>query len=113
MKTIKYKNIILFIITTILIIFGLYFIILKPISNPKIKTTNNITKSATYEVYLKDNPYYDSNPLNSNIYASNSIDYINIYFNYNNSLQTNYSYNITAKIKGNINNNLVWKKLLS
>ena len=105
----KKQTIILFIITSILMLLGLYFIILKPIDNTKAKITNKITRSATYEVYLKDNPYYDNNPVKNNIYASNSIDYINIYFNYNNP-NNNYTYNITAKIKGNINNNLIWTK---
>ena len=78
------KNIILFIITTIITLLGLFFIIFKPISNLKNNIpSQEITRLLTYEVYLKDNPYYDSNPLKNNIYASNSIDYLNINFNYN------------------------------
>ncbi len=115
MKKLNYANIFLFIITTLISLLGVAFLIFKPLENKKTPThISPITKNATYEVYLKDNPYYNQNPLNTNAYVANSIDYLNIYFDYNYG-ETNahsYSYNITAEIIGYVDNinEPIWNK---
>ena len=114
MKSVTYSLISIFLIL-ILFLSGLYLLIFK---NPKAIITTKITKKTSYQVYLLPNSFYDENPLISKLYASNSIEYINLTFNYKllskKQLPPNYKSKITTEIIANLKSDntkdIIWSK---
>ncbi len=109
---------ILIILSIIILLIGILF--LEAIYFSKNIQKNNIYKfknKTYYEVTLKPNIYFLNNKIKANnYYIANSIETIDIYFNYYLQNKTeeniNYSYDITATLKSYADNGtkLIWTK---
>lgn len=104
----------LIILSIIIIIIGIFLGIIYINKRKHIYQINNET---SYEVTLKPNTYFSNNIIKSdNYYIANSIESIDIYFNYylKNKVKENinYSYTITATLKSYAENGtkLIWTK---
>ena len=104
----KMKKIIITIFLTLFFLFISILFIIKSISFISEQYLGYVEKSKLdYEVYLKENDFYETEYLGKNMsYIASLIDYINISFDYNflinNPIDANFDYQIVAIL--NINN---------
>ena len=100
-KKIRLKKILLNTITIIVFIIGLIIIHLSINKTSKDLYNYQIKKDVSYQVFLKENSFYDENSLkNSNFYPGLAIANYNIDFKYlyqgNKNLNTKYKYKVIA-----------------
>ena len=105
-----FKKIIIIFLLILILFLGIIFIN-KNLSKNNIELENK----TTYDVTLKPNIYFSNNKLEANnYYIANSIENINVYFDYylKNQNKENISYDITASLKSYADNGtkLIWTK---
>ncbi len=109
----KIKRLIIF--SIIILLIGIHLGIIYFNKNLNKNNIEQLENKTSYEVILKPNIYFLNNKLDSNnYYIANSINNINIYFNYylKSKAKENISYDITATIQSYADNGtkIVWTK---
>ena len=102
--SLKNMSILLLLLATILLVFGIIFLKTSiQINGKKIDVGYSENGNVDYTVYLKDNTFYDTKYLTSGMqYVASLINTINAKFNYEIHSDENLDYNYTYKIIGTL-----------